>query len=55
MPGWRCGTCSGMLEAGTGMRRLRACRQLPILKAALERHHGDAAETPDIDYRARAA
>ena len=48
-------TGAGMLEAGKGMRRLGACRQLPILKAALARHHRGDAETTDIDHRARAA
>ena len=43
-----------MPEAGKHMRRLRACRQLPILGAALERHHGDAADTTDIDQHAHA-
>ena len=48
-------TCSGMPEAGAGMRRPGACRQLPILGAAPERHHRGDAETTGIDYRARAA
>ncbi len=48
-------TGAGMPEAGKGMRRLGACRQLPILKAALARHHRGDAETTGIDHRARAA
>ncbi len=48
-------TGAGMLEAGAGMRCLRTCRQLPILAAALERRHGEDAETTDIDQQARAA
>ena len=44
-----------MLEAGKGMRRLKVYRQLPILRAALERHHRGHAETTNIDHRARAA
>ena len=45
----------GMLEAGKRMRRLRAYRRLPVLRAALERHHGDAIKSTDIDQHARAA
>ena len=48
-------TGAGMLEAGKRMRRLRAYRQLPILRAALEHHHRDAAKSTDIDQHARAA
>ena len=44
-----------MLEAGKRMRRLRAYRQLPILRAALERHHRDATKSTDIDQHTRAA
>jgi len=31
-------TAAGMLEAEKGFRRLDACSQMPILKAALENH-----------------
>ena len=48
-------TGARMLEAGKRMRRLRAYRQLPILRAALNRHHQDAAKSTDIDQHARAA
>jgi putative transposase len=33
-------TAAGMLEAAKGFRRLKAHKQLPILKAALIAHHG---------------
>jgi putative transposase len=31
-------TAAGMLEAAKGFRRLKAYRQLPALKAALQKH-----------------
>ena len=44
-----------MLEAGKRMRSLRAYRQLPILRAALEHRHGDVVKSTDIDQHAREA
>ena len=32
-------TAAGMMEAAKGFRRLKAHKQLPILKAALAAHH----------------
>ena len=39
-------TAAGMLEAGKGFRRLNACKQLPVLKAALEKHRDPQAGAP---------
>ncbi len=47
-------TAAGMLEAGKGFRRLKACKQLPLLKAALEKHRDPQAGAP-VDPMARAA
>jgi len=47
-------TAAGMLEAAKGFRRLKAYRQLPILKAALKRHRDPEAGAP-IDPMAEAA
>ena len=47
-------TAAGMLEAGRGFRHLKACKQLPVLKAALEKHRGPQAGAP-VDPMARAA
>ena len=46
-------TASGMLEAAIGFRRLKAHKQLPVLKAALQkcREHGPAG----ADQNAKAA
>jgi putative transposase len=33
------GTAAGMMEAAKGFRRLKACKQLPALRAALNAHH----------------
>jgi hypothetical protein len=32
-------TAAGMIEAAKGFRRLKACKQLPALAAALKAHH----------------
>jgi putative transposase len=32
-------TAAGMMEAAKGFRRLKACKQLPALRAALQAHH----------------
>ncbi|MDE0591173.1 IS256 family transposase [Halocynthiibacter sp. C4] len=47
-------TAAGMLEAAKGFRRLKAYRQLPILKAALKKHRDPEAGAP-IDPIAEAA
>ena len=47
-------TAAGMLEAAKGFRRLKAYKQLPILKAALEKHRDPEAGAP-IDPMAEAA
>lgn len=40
-------TAAGMLEAAKGFRRLKAYKQLPILKAALEKHRSASKATVD--------
>ena len=50
-PRW---TAAGMFEAGKGFRRLNACRQLPVLKAALEKHRDPQVGAP-VDPMAQAA
>lgn len=47
-------TAAGMLEAGKGFRRLKAYKQLPVLKVALEKHRGPQTGTP-VDPIAQAA
>jgi putative transposase len=47
-------TAAGMLEAAKGFRRLKAHKQLPILKAALLRHR-EANPTAGVDQTAAAA
>lgn len=46
---------AGMLEAKKGFRRLKACKHLPALKAALERHQRKQARPTGIAAAARAA
>lgn len=48
-------TGAAMLEAGKGFRRLKAHKQLPILKVALERHRSPAAPASDVDAQRQAA
>jgi transposase-like protein len=48
-------TAAGMLEAARGFRRLKACKQLPILKAALEKHRAPANADAQVDALADAA
>jgi transposase-like protein len=48
-------TAAGMLEAARGFRRLKACKQLPILKAALEKHRAPANADAQVDAMADAA
>ena len=47
-------TAAGMVEAAKDFRRLKACKQLPILKAALEKHR-DPETGAQVDPRAEAA
>ena len=47
-------TAAGMLEAGKGFRRLKAYKQLPVLKVALEKHRSPQTGTP-VDPIAQAA
>ena len=48
-------TGAGMPEAEKGFRRLKACRQLPILRAALENHRSEPKADAVIDRQTRAA
>ncbi|MGH7072584.1 MAG: IS256 family transposase [Stellaceae bacterium] len=46
---------AAMLEATKGFRRLKAHKQLPILRAALAAHHAKFAVNPDLEQPAKAA
>ena len=49
-------TAAGMLEAKKGFRRINACRQLPVLRAALLAHQAkNIIGNADIDRSAKAA
>jgi transposase-like protein len=48
-------TGAAMLEAAKGFRRLKAHKQLPILRAALAAHQANYLTNPDIEQQARAA
>ncbi len=52
-------TAAGMLEAKKGFRRINACKQLPVLRAALLAHQAKHVETTvgttDLDRQAKAA
>ncbi len=48
-------TAAAMLEAAKGFRRLKAHKQLPILRAALAAHQATHAITPDLERQAKAA
>ena len=45
-------TAAGMIEAAKGFRRLNACKQLPVLAAALKAHH---AKYVQLEAKAEAA
>ena len=47
-------TTAGMMEATKGFRRLKAHKQLPILKAALAAHQAKHAVNPDLEQQAKA-
>ena len=48
-------TAAAMLEAAKGFRRLKACKQLPLLRAALDAHHRKHATDSKLDPDALAA
>ncbi|MGH7227527.1 MAG: IS256 family transposase, partial [Gemmataceae bacterium] len=48
-------TGAAMLEAAKGFRRLKAHRQLPILRAALAAHQAKQARNPILEQQAVAA
>ena len=48
-------TAAGMMEAAKGFRRLKAHKQLPILKAALASHQAKHSTTPNLEVDQQAA
>ena len=48
-------TSAAMLEAAKGFRRLKAHKQLPILREALLAHQAQHAVNPDLELHAEAA
>ena len=44
-----------MVEAAKGFRRLKAHKQLPVLRAAVAAHHAKHASNPDLEQQAKAA
>ena len=48
-------TAAGMMEAAKGFRRLKAHKQLPILRAALLAHQARHAITPNFELDAKVA
>ena len=48
-------TAAGMLEAAKGFRRLKAHKQLPILRAALVAHHAKHTTKPKLEDHLKAA
>jgi len=48
-------TGAAMLEAAKGFRRLKAYKQLPILRAALAAHQAKHASNPHLEQQAKAA
>ena len=48
-------TAAGMMEAAKGFRRLKAHKQLPILRAALAAHQAKHAINLDLEQQAKAA
>jgi len=48
-------TAAGMLEAAKGFRRLKANKQLPVLRAALAAHHAKHVVTKPVEANADAA
>src|SRR5436190_10468645 len=48
-------TAAGMMEAAKGFRRLKAHKQLPILRAALAAHQAKHVSNPELEQQAKAA
>jgi hypothetical protein len=48
-------TAAGMMEAAKGFRRLKAHKQLPMLKAALAAHHARPANKHKLEENRQAA
>lgn len=48
-------TAAAMQEAAKGFRRLKACKQLHLLRAALAAHHAKQADHPTVEPNALAA
>ena len=48
-------TAAAMLEATKGFRRLKACKHLPLLRAALAAHQPKHAVQPALEHRVVAA
>jgi putative transposase len=48
-------TAAGMLEAAKGFRRLKAHKQLPVLRTALAAHHAKHVVTQPVAASAEAA
>ena len=48
-------TAAAMQEAAKGFRRLKACKQLPLLRAALAAHHGKHALDIELEPNVVAA
>lgn len=48
-------TAAGMMEAAKGFRRLKAYKQLPILRAALVAHAAKQLVTKNVESKADAA
>ena len=45
-------TAAGMIEAAKGFRRLKACKQLPALAAAMKAHHAEHVQLEEISKAA---
>ena len=48
-------TSAAMLEAANGFRRLKACKQLPALRAALAAHQAKHSVNSAVEPAAKAA
>ncbi len=48
-------TAAGMMEAAKGFRRLKAYKQLPLLRAALLAHQKKHTITTNLEQQAKAA
>ena len=54
-PGALAARVAGMMEAAKGFRRLKAHKQLPILRAALLAHQARHTITANLEQQAKAA